>query len=151
MKPNGPNNEVSRELLEQSYKNYCELKDKNGLVEIYKGWWEDGAFHTIMEYLVGYQRLCDVSCTPERSLKVIGIISNMIKQGYIDYDTDPTNFMVRDNDVKMIDLDKIMRIEDVCKDRGHYGSWFASRMCRMMRYFSGSFDPMVNYTKVLKV
>lgn len=151
MKSNGPNGEVSKELLEQSYKNYQEIKNKDGLVKIYEGWWDNGAFHTIMEYLEGYNRLCDVPCTDGLKLQVINIITNMVRQGYVDYDTDPTNFLVCGNRVKMIDLDKIMRIEDVCKDRSHYGSWFASRMCRMMKYFSGSFDVNINYTKVTKL
>ena len=158
MKPNGPNAEVSKELLINSFQNYKNIKNRRGLVGIYSGWWEGSSFNTIMEYFEGYERMSDLQgLFPEfRNIifnKAMSSVSNMMRQGYTDYDVDPTNFLVdtRVWDVVMIDLDKIMRLEQVGKDRGHYGSWFATRMIRMVLWLSGSFQKHKQYTEVVKI
>jgi hypothetical protein len=156
MKPNGPNGEVSQALLQRSFANYTSLRNKTGLVQIREGWWDGMAFNTVMEYLDGWERLSNLKPSPkareELFIDACRILASLLDQGFTDYDPDPTNFMVNPatGEVKMIDLDKIMQVEEVCKDCSHYGSWFATRMVRMLLWLADAFVPQLQYTKVVK-
>ena len=161
MRPNGPNNEVTREILEKSFGYYKALQSTKGLVIIHAGWWDEkaGCFCTVMDYLNGYKRLVDGWLQlPESTLthlcyEAFEAMANMMAQGFADYDFDVTNVMYNPTtlDLKLIDLDKIMPLREVCKDRSHYGSWFASRMARLMRLSQGIYQPQEQFTSVEKI
>lgn len=168
MKPNGPNNEVNSALLIESFKNYKILQPIiPGLLYIYEGWWDinEGCFNTILEYLdpsTGWKRMADFNKKNTRSfemdllfLKAMSILAHMASEGFCDYDPDPTNFMCQvtrgEVVVKMIDLDKIMKLPDLCKDRGHHGTWFSSRIMRMLTWYHGEFIPQIQFTKVVRL
>ena len=159
MYPNGPNGEVSQELLMNSLTNYFRLASTKGLVKILGGWWDEGkgCMITVMEYLDGYLRAVDVGIADSTREAIFHMaleaMANMMIQGYTDYDFDPTNIMFNPItlDVKLIDLDKIMRLDEACKDRSHYGSWLCSRFVRLFRWSADFFNPQQQFTKVEKL
>lgn len=156
MTPNGPNGEVSADLLIESWQKYVALGDKSNLVQIYAGWWDGSSFNTIMAYLEGYIRVADVSSPMYRErifTKMCKILASLVVQGVCDYDPDPTNFMFHPEteSIVMIDIDKLMVLRNLCADRSHYGSWFSSRMVRMLSWLGGNFEVMEQFTKVEKL
>lgn len=126
-----PNEKVSIQLINRSYDNYFRLKNKEGLVKVCDFWIENDVGCIIMEYLIGYNQIVHYKGNKLHLIKKITkIIVNLIDQNFIDYDIDITNFLMnRDGDIKLIDLDKIMRVKFL---KEHYAEWFSSRMIRLL-------------------
>lgn len=61
-----------------------------------------------MEYLDGYRRLE----YREHDPRMYRIENRLIDQGFFVIDFAPINFMVKDGDIRMVDLDTLARISD---------------------------------------
>jgi hypothetical protein len=144
---------VTADLLEQSYVNYSKLENKLGLVQMHDSWRKGGKVYKIMEFLSGYEPVSRFQGLPVSNdifVSMMMVVSTMVSQGYVDYGVDVTNFVYNRElrDLKLIDLDKVMPLTQVCEDQSHYGSWFASRLCRIMQWSKGTFDPNEVLTKL---
>jgi len=93
--------------------------------------WRDkeGVFYVLMEYLDGYTRLEYAHMDP----RVDVIEKHLIKNGYFMIDLAPINFMVKGDDIKMVDLDTMAKIDDFPVD-AHEPlpelSWYGSRVLK---------------------
>jgi len=120
--------EVSEHIFNRSYKEYYPiLKRKiNEFVKIYDTWILEGNeryFCCLMEYLDGYKSVAhadsDKELNEKEKIKIFNkmcfILSKLYTLGYHIVDPGPENFMIdlETFDVKMIDLDKIYKTEDL--------------------------------------
>jgi len=119
---------------EQAYKNYSDLRDKSNLVKVCHTWRDkENRFNVLMEWLEGYRRL-EYRETPGKWTFMIDIIEDdLIKQGYFIIDLAPINFMIKDGDIKMIDLDTLAKLTDFPVDPHKMISelsWYGSRVLK---------------------
>ena len=130
---------VPIELISRSYNNYFKLKNTNGLLKIYDFWVYKRQCYVLMEWLNNHKSLIQYKGNKIKCITQIAkIMKNLIDQNFIDYDSDITNFVIDVNDkIKMIDLDKIIRV-DLLMD--HYSDWFSSRMLRLISWVGENND-----------
>lgn len=114
------------------------MKFNIDLVKVYDTWRnpDDGLFYVLMEYLGGYKRL-EYANQDDR---IHTIESNLMRQGLFVFDFSPINFMVKDGNIKMIDLDTLARIDDFPFDANYLIkelSWYGSRVLKQKRNSNG--------------
>jgi len=119
---------------EQAYKNYDNLKDKSCLVMVHSTWRdENGHFNILMEWLDGYRRLEYNQESFAKYCNMDAVERNLIYQGYFIIDFAPINFMIKGNDMKMIDLDTLAKLTDFPVDPHKMIpelSWYGSRVLK---------------------
>lgn len=96
----------------RSYENYQKIKS-NSIVKIYDYYLEDnGKTSVLMEDLDGYENLIKI-VVPNLEYKdiilhqILDLFDEMWDRGFINYDFTIINFMVKDETIKMIDLEFI--------------------------------------------
>lgn len=131
------NDERFTHTYEKAYENYDSLMKACGgsipLVKIIEAWrGADGAFYILMEYLEGFTRLEYV----HMDKRVAAFERMLIEYGYFMIDIAPINFMVKGNQIQMVDLDTLARVDDFPVDP-HKGiselSWYGSRVLKYQR------------------
>jgi len=125
-----PQPQLTQEGLIRSYENYFNLSDKSDLVQVSRYWVENGKVCVLMEYLDGWVR-CE-----QYHLRMLPIVLNLVRQGFIDWDIGIINFMTKDNGCIMVDLDRLIAIDSLpeCPPKEHWElTWFGSRMIKVLQ------------------
>ncbi|AFN75412.1 hypothetical protein MROS_2182 [Melioribacter roseus P3M-2] len=100
----------------KSYENYSNMKNTDGMVKVYdyRITEEGDKFEVLMEYLEGYNDVAEVEENKQLyTEKIYNIFNNILNQNIIPVDSGLANFLVKDQDVKMIDLDFLLKWEEV--------------------------------------
>jgi len=132
MKVISPSEWMTISLLEQSYKNVMDIQCPYmvKVLEVVK------RYETItvkMEYLEGYTRM--EYDDNEACETVLDICQHLADLGYVWLDASPINLLEKDGDIKMVDLDTIVKIEDLPKKLEEPNlllTWYASRIIKLM-------------------
>jgi len=121
---------LTLDTIIESYRNYDELLDKNDLVKVHKWWVKDNTVFIDMEDLTSWWQLGK----NDKSMlaQVLGIMNNLIRQGYVDWDMDISNFLTNGKDVKLIDLDRLTRCDSLTTQQS---GWLTTRIIRLFLWY----------------
>lgn len=110
-----PDNRWKMGDIRRSYEIYDSLKDKTGLVKVIAHGRQENtpdSYHILMEYLEGYTRL-EFNNFTSRLPAMQSIEDCLMRQGVIQLDMVPINFMAKGKEIVMIDLDKLYKLPDM--------------------------------------
>lgn len=123
------NPDMDFSLVFRSYSNYCKMKNKEGLVEVYdfriSG--NEESFEILMEYLADFHDAETIQMENRLNFaeQILAIIENVMSEDLIPVDCGLANFVTDGRTVKMLDLDFMLGWDQV----SYFNTkWFESRL-----------------------
>ena len=137
-----PNYSLSNMI--RSYENVLKLSDIDEIQKVYDFSLQDGKVQLLTEYLEGYENLIKVVVPSEEFKnnvfnKIINLFYKMWNRGFLNYDFTIINFLIKDENIKMIDLEFIVK-ENIEPFRL---LWFFERIDIIKNWHGNSYDKIM--------
>lgn len=129
----------------RSYENYKKLSDIDEILKIYDFSLNDDKVQLLTESLDEYENLIKV-IVPSNEFKnivfnkIVDLFYEIWNRGFLNYDFTIINFMIKDINIKMIDLDFITSINEI---QPYRLLWFFERIDIVKNWHGNSYDTIM--------